>query len=168
MKVAAVSLVSLLLILGRGDSARVREQFAAPEDIDSVFPVAGGQNVTSSSGLVRYVQLFMLILKRIKKPLLRWAPALSQVGVSPVPRTTLPCVWRRGGAASWSGDAGGRGVTTPPVLMRYRNMDMQNMDLWRIKTSNIWKTYQVSYYLLDSIGRGSSHNIEVGPYAHDS
>ena len=57
MKVAAVSLVSLLLILGRGDSARVREQFAAPEDIDSVFPVAGGQNVTSSSGLVRYVQL---------------------------------------------------------------------------------------------------------------
>merc|ERR1711992_105208 len=49
MKVAAVS---LLLLLGRGDSARVREQFAAPEDIDSVFPVAGGQNVTSSSGPV--------------------------------------------------------------------------------------------------------------------
>ena len=23
-------------------------------------------------------------------------------------------------------------------------------------------------YIIDSIGRGSSHNIEVGPYAHDS
>ena len=25
-----------------------------------------------------------------------------------------------------------------------------------------------SDYTVDSIGRGSSHNIEVGPYAHDS
>lgn len=92
MKVAAVSLVSLLLILGRGDSARVREQFAAPEDIDSVFPVAGGQNVTSSSGLVRYVQLFMLSVEADKKNLFlgghrhspRWGCLLSRGLLSPV------------------------------------------------------------------------------------
>merc|ERR1711884_894147 len=83
MKVAAVSLASLLLILCRGDSARVREQFAAPEDIDSVFPVAGGQNVTSSSGLVRCVQLFMLILKRIKTS--------SQVGTGTLPGGGVSC-----------------------------------------------------------------------------
>ena len=34
--------------------------------------------------------------------------------------------------------------------------------------SRIYNSMIVMYYLLDSIGRGSSHNIEVGPYAHDS
>ena len=49
-------------------------------------------------------------------------------GVS-CPEDHSPLCVRRGGAVSWSVEAGGRGVTTPPVLMRYRNMDMQNMDL---------------------------------------
>ena len=57
MKAAAVSLVLvLLLLLDRGDSARVQTQFEAATTRNPIFPVAGGQNVTSASGLVRYVQ----------------------------------------------------------------------------------------------------------------
>merc|ERR1712165_315829 len=52
MKVAAVSLVLVLLTLGRGDSARMQTQFEAATTRNPIFPVAGGQNVTSASGLV--------------------------------------------------------------------------------------------------------------------
>ena len=57
MKAAAVSLMLVLLsLLGRGDAARLT-QFEAATTRNPIFPVAGGQNVTSASGLVRYVQL---------------------------------------------------------------------------------------------------------------
>ena len=56
MKAAAVSLVLVLTLLGRGDAARVQTQFEAATTRNPIFPVAGGQNVTSASGLVRYVQ----------------------------------------------------------------------------------------------------------------
>ena len=36
----------------------------------------------------------------------------------------------------------------------------------RVTIGHPWVT--VGHCRVDSIGRGSSHNIEVGPYAHDS
>ena len=60
MKTAAVALVCILLTLGTGDSARVQIQFEAPTTRNPIFPIAVGNNVTSASGLVQYLQLFIL------------------------------------------------------------------------------------------------------------